>query len=174
MTMMTFDSCKFAINSETYELLTRNAYSYNVPLSPEAAWLEARRNIEYCSQSKDGKHFDSLSTCDRNIHDEIVALIDAYLNGARTLSNDRLSFLIIGSDCASKNMSTDHIPEDSVKNYDLMICATHFLGDGMALHQFANDFFVLLVSHVDEGALLERLTTEWSEKCTDAFAKVTL
>ena len=90
------------------------------------------------------------------LNNEMAALIDAYLNGARTLSIDRLSYLIIGSDNANT-------PE-SVKNHDLMICATHFLGDGMALHQSANDFFVLLGNCMDETALLEKLMAEWSEK----------
>jgi hypothetical protein len=94
----------------------------------------------------------------------MAALIDAYLNGARTLSNDRLSYLIIGSD----NVNTPQ----SVKNYDLMICATHFLGDSTALHQFANDFFVLLGSCMDETVLLEKLIAEWSEKYTDVISKV--
>ena len=68
-------------------------------------------------------------------------------------------------------MPTDHSLK-FVKNYDLMICATHFLGDGMALHQFANDFFVILGSCMDEMALLEKLTIEWSEKYTNALEKV--
>lgn len=101
----------------------------------------------------------------------MIALIDAYLNGVRTLSNDRLSYLIISSDCENTNVSTDHSLK-SVKNYDLMICATHFLGDGMALHQFANDFFVLLGSCMDQTALLEKLTIEWSEKYANTLAKV--
>ena len=67
----------------------------------------------------------------------------------------------------------DHTIQDSVKNYDLMICATHFLGDGMALHQFANDFFVLLANSVDETVLMEKLAAEWSEKYANAFTKVT-
>ena len=101
----------------------------------------------------------------------MIDLIDSYLNGARTLSNDRLSYLIISSDCANTNIPIDHSVE-SVKNYDLMICATHFLGDGMALHQFANDFFFILGSSMDETALLEKLTSEWSEKYTNDLAKV--
>ena len=101
----------------------------------------------------------------------MIELIDAYLNGDRTLSNDRLSYLIISSDGANTNTPTNHSLE-SVKNYDLMICATHFLGDGMALHQFANDFFVILGSSMDETALLEKLTNEWSEKYANALAKV--
>ena len=101
----------------------------------------------------------------------MIELIDAYLNGPRTLSNDRLSFLIVGSECANATIPTDQTLE-SVKNYDLMICATHFLGDGMALHQFANDFFVLLGSSMDETALLEKLTIEWSDKYTNELDKV--
>jgi hypothetical protein len=49
------------------------------------------------------------------------------------------------------------------------MCATHFLGDGMALHLLANDFFLLLGSRMNETALLEKLTIEWSEK----YIKVT-
>ena len=100
----------------------------------------------------------------KHLNNEMAALIDAYLNGARTLSIDRLSYLIIGSD----NTNT---PE-SVKNYHLMICATHSLGDGVTLHQSANDFFVLLGSCMDETALLEKLTAEWSEKYTDPISNV--
>ena len=112
-----------------------------------------------------------LSTCVETYDGEMTELIDAYLNGDRTLSNDRLSYLIISSDSANTNIPTDHSPE-SVKNYDLLICATHFLGDGMALHQFANDFFVILGSPTDETALLEKLTTEWSERFTKDLDKV--
>ena len=42
----------------------------------------------------------------------------------------------------------------------------------MALHQFANDFFVLLGSYMNEMALLEKLTIEWSEKYTNTLPKV--
>ena len=101
----------------------------------------------------------------------MIALIDAYLNGARTLSNDRLSYLIISSDCANTNIPTDHSLK-SVKNYDLMICVTHFLGDGLGVHQMANDLFVFLGSCMDETAFLETLTIEWSEKYSNTLAKV--
>ena len=100
----------------------------------------------------------------------MIDLIDAYLNGDRTLSNDRLSYLILSSDSANTNVP-DHSHE-SVKNYDLLLCATHFLGDGMALHQSANDFFTILGSSLDEKALLEKLTIEWSEKYSNDSAKV--
>ena len=66
-------------------------------------------------------------------------LIDAYLNGPRTLSNARLSYLL-----ASYPHSDDLCNSDATTEFNIMICAVHFLGDGMALHQTANDFFLLL------------------------------
>ncbi|KIJ33989.1 hypothetical protein M422DRAFT_233571 [Sphaerobolus stellatus SS14] len=67
--------------------------------------------------------------------------------------------------------------EDSPKEFNLLICAVHFLGDGVALHTLANDLFSLLASSsTSEGkeppsiaelnATLER---EWVE----AWANVT-
>jgi hypothetical protein len=83
-------------------------------------------------------------------------LIDTYLNGPRTLSNERLSYLVVSSDDKS---------QDAERNYDFLICATHFLGDGMALHSFANDFFGLLGGTLDDKSLEEKLSNEWSERC---------
>lgn len=82
-------------------------------------------------------------------------LIDSYLNGPRTLSNDRLSYLIVSSDDPSQGME---------KNFDFLICATHFLGDGMALHQFANDFFTLLGGPSSIEDLQTKLSMEWQSR----------
>ncbi|KAH9944223.1 uncharacterized protein BXZ73DRAFT_87166 [Epithele typhae] len=51
-------------------------FVYNAPASPEQAWLEASANIELRSQTKE-------------------ELIDSYLNGPRTLSNERLSYILL-------------------------------------------------------------------------------
>lgn len=134
-------------------------------------------------------------------------LIDAYLNGPRTLSNNRLSYLILSSpardnDNDNKDMDASEpsspatpalstsssilsletpSPSDSfssrdeddvVREYDMMLCATHFLGDGMALHATMNDFFTLLASSSpsDEGRVLsdddlyDLLDEEWSKR----------
>jgi hypothetical protein len=90
-------------------------------------------------------------------------LIDTYLNGPRSLSNERLSHLVISSDDKSQNME---------RNYDFLICATHFLGDGMALHSFANDFFGLLGSTLDDKSLEDKLSNEWSDRCLHSKDKV--
>ena len=43
----------------------------------------------------------------------------------------------------------------------------HFLGDGMALHNFANEFFGLLGSDKDETSLREILDEEWTLRWAD-------
>lgn len=55
------------------------------------------------------------------------------------------------------------LPQENerVRQYELLICAMHFLGDGMALHQFANDFFGLLGGEKSDGELREMLSEEW-------------
>jgi hypothetical protein len=91
-----------------------------------------------------------------------LELLDEYLNGPRTLSQDRLSYLIISRE--SKPTTTDS-SADIPANYDILICATHFLGDGMALHQFANDFFGLLGSSSTNHELVSTLSSEWQLRC---------
>lgn len=103
-------------------------------------------------------------------------LIDSYLNGPRTLSNDRLSYLIVSQSdfddillspppSPSVELESIDLDEDgSTSNYDILICATHFLGDGMALHQFANDFFGILGSSQNNAELVGTLEQEWETR----------
>jgi len=114
-------------------------FVYLAPRSAEHALDLADINLEYRTQTKD-------------------ELIDSYLNGRRTLSNDRLSYLVV----SSRISTTD--PAENADNCDFLICATHFLGDGMALHQFANDFFGLLGSS-STGDLAILLSNEWQMRC---------
>ncbi|OBZ78702.1 hypothetical protein A0H81_01213 [Grifola frondosa] len=135
-------------------------FVYDAPLSPEDAFADADANLEYRRQSKD-------------------ELIDAYLNGSRTLSDSRLSYLIISvpkEDVAmptpprtpSPSRTAREIavpPEDEAeRQFELLICAMHFLGDGMALHQFANDFFSLLGSEKSDVELNAVLAQEWQNR----------
>jgi len=116
-------------------------FVYTSPISPDDALNDAEINLEYKSCTKD-------------------ELIDEYLNGARTLSNDRLSYLILSQPVAEPG--TDESTES--QQYEILICATHFLGDGMALHQFANDFFTLLGSSKSQCELKAVLQDEWSSR----------
>ncbi|WVR08639.1 hypothetical protein IAU60_005696 [Kwoniella sp. DSM 27419] len=67
-------------------------------------------------------------------------LIDAYLNGPRTLSNDRLGYMFV------KAVDGPSGSSDDKASFEVMLCATHYLGDGMALHTFMNEFYTLLGS----------------------------
>jgi hypothetical protein len=108
----------------------------------------------------------------------VAELIDSYLNGARTLSNDRLSYLIVSQGGTSlpsppitpRSTSPSNEREYPLYNHDIMICAAHFLGDGMALHQFANDFFGLLGGDKTitelEAQLTEELSSRWGADST--------
>ncbi|KAG2156621.1 uncharacterized protein EDB93DRAFT_1127571 [Suillus bovinus] len=129
-------------------------FVFNPPRSPEDALVDADINLDYRTSTKD-------------------ELIDSYLNGARTLSNDRLSYLVVSQGGISlpsppltpRSTSPFDECESPSYNHDIMICAAHFLGDGMALHQFANDFFGLLGSDKTvselEGQLKEELNSRW-------------
>jgi len=94
---------------------------------------------------------------------ETIELIDSYLNGPRTLSNDRLSYLIV---------STPEAPDTPSPNHEFFICAAHFLGDGMALHQFANDFFTLLGSSKTIDELETLLRDEYKTRLGQALDEV--
>lgn len=104
-------------------------------------------------------------------------LIETYLNGPRTLSNARLSYLIVSEPTESAFPTPPRTPSPSREDaeltasapieqetgtqYELLICAMHFLGDGMALHQFANDFFGILGSQRSDAELQAMLNNEW-------------
>lgn len=72
-------------------------------------------------------------------------LISNYLNGPRQLSQQLLSKLII---------STPPYPRtNGATQFDVLLAATHFIGDGMALHTFANDFWSLVGQSCNDGNL---------------------
>ena len=69
----------------------------------------------------------------------------------------------------------DETPEaERVRQFELLICAMHFLGDGMALHAFANDFFALLGGEKTEEGLQELLEEEWRARWATAPEEVGL
>ncbi|KAG6334541.1 hypothetical protein ID866_4557 [Astraeus odoratus] len=133
-------------------------FIYAPPSSPQDALANADRNLEYKSVTKD-------------------ELIDAYLNGERTLSDERLSYLVVSTGTAPlptpplTPRQAEATPVLST-SHDLLICATHFLGDGMALHQFANDFFSLLASEKSLQELETQLGEEWNRFCRPSPGKV--
>ncbi|KNZ74090.1 hypothetical protein J132_08207 [Termitomyces sp. J132] len=108
-------------------------FSFRPPESVQAALEEAKAALYFRHESKE-------------------ELISGYLNGPRTLSNTQLSCLIISSpilrpydmdDCSSK----EH-------NYDLLMCAPHFTGDGTSLHQCTHDLLELFASSMSDEDML--------------------
>ncbi|GAA5997421.1 uncharacterized protein JCM10292_000251 [Rhodotorula paludigena] len=78
-----------------------------------------------------------------------------YLNGARLLSDSRLAYLIISTPEPSFTPAEADLAVDAEReqDYDLFLLSTHFIGDGMALHTTANEFFTLLASEQGDEAL---------------------
>jgi hypothetical protein len=64
----------------------------------------------------------------------------------------------------SAELSAHLMCNDRVFNHELLICATHFIGDGMALHQFANDFFGMLGGGLSEEELDQLVVDEWKQR----------
>lgn len=79
-------------------------------------------------------------------------LIDSYLNGPRLLSPSRLSFLVV-----SRATSTE---ASGQAEFDLLLCTTHFVGDGIALHTFANELYGLIANGGSEMELRQMLEDE--------------
>jgi hypothetical protein len=74
------------------------------------------------------------------------------MNGPRVLSNDRLSYLIISTPTASTRTE----PAD-ILNYNLFICAAHFIGDGAALNQSVHDLLCMVTSTKTDEELKREL-----------------
>ncbi|OCH94684.1 hypothetical protein OBBRIDRAFT_810282 [Obba rivulosa] len=148
-------------------------FIYTAPSSSRDLLVGAEQNLEYRTQSKD-------------------ELIDSYLNGPRTLSNTRLSYLVVSEPAGSNTaiptpprtpspsrpsteaeaeaINSSESTTEPDHHYELLICAMHFLGDGMALHQFANDFFGMLGSDKNDADFEAMLETEWRERWQDIGA----
>ncbi|GAA5849079.1 hypothetical protein JCM3766R1_002291 [Sporobolomyces carnicolor] len=71
-------------------------------------------------------------------------LLNSYLNGERLLGDDRLAYLVLST--PEQTFSND---SDEIQDYDFFLFSTHFIGDGMALHTTANEFFTLLAADGD-------------------------
>lgn len=87
-----------------------------------------------------------------------IEFLDAYLNGPRILSDERLAYLIISTSAPTFSSTSP----DEEQEYDLFLLSTHFLGDSMALHTTANEFFELLAADGPKGieAVLAKRSSE--------------
>ncbi|EPQ60425.1 hypothetical protein GLOTRDRAFT_15015, partial [Gloeophyllum trabeum ATCC 11539] len=131
-------------------------FTYTAPKSPDEALMDASSNIEYCTRSKD-------------------ELIERYVNGPRTLSDSRLSCLIISQPgvgatslptppltptCSSNPSKTD-LSAEEMYDYELLLGATHFIGDGMSVIDLCKSLFDILGSEKTTCQLEGVLRDEW-------------
>ncbi|KAJ3785522.1 hypothetical protein GGU10DRAFT_312740 [Lentinula aff. detonsa] len=112
-------------------------------------WFSPPKNK--LKESKESLIFNNLSK------DE---LISNYLNGPRTLSDERMSYLVISTP-SHPEPSTD----DDEGKYDLLMCAPHFIGDGASLHQCTHELLALLASPQTTHDLMQSLIqpSNWVE-----------
>jgi len=73
------------------------------------------------------------------------------MNGPRTLSDQFLSYLVISSKDPNflqqhGSLSANTNAGNTTADFDLLMCAPHFLGDGTSLHLATHDLLVLLAS----------------------------
>ena len=122
----------------------------------------------------------------------VLELLDAYLNGPRTLSNSRLSYLIISEPARNPELlptpprtpspggedNGEDVPAQvqeelsRERQFDFFLGAMHFLGDGIALHTFANDLFTLLGGEKTDDELRDMMQDEWRTRWETAPEEV--
>jgi len=93
-----------------------------------------------------------------------LELVSNHLNGTRTLSNDQLSCLVISQ------------YDPTIPEFHLFMCAPHFMGDGIPVHQSTHDLLVILASFKSDSELkqdledlLECNSSRWSTLLPPAF-----
>ncbi|KIY67184.1 hypothetical protein CYLTODRAFT_397528 [Cylindrobasidium torrendii FP15055 ss-10] len=125
-------------------------FVYTCPASPQDAVRETANALQY------------RPACSK---DEFV---DNFVLGPRILSNERLSFLYISRPGDVTAPLQTPTPCEEKEGYDfehaqheLMICTTHYLADGIAIHQLTNDFSTLLGGQLNESELMSLVAREW-------------
>src|SRR5260370_17679772 len=97
MIMRTSNLCMLSLFLEPPPISSHTilrSYSFHPPTSPEDALAGADSQLDYRHQDKDGMYeFRGLGVSPLKLTASTV-LIDSYLNGTRTLSSERLSYLI--------------------------------------------------------------------------------
>ncbi|KAF9551544.1 hypothetical protein CPC08DRAFT_715049 [Agrocybe pediades] len=114
------------------------------PKDVDQAVQEARNSLTLNSKSKD-------------------ELIFEYMNGPRSLSDNFISSLTIST--------SDNAVSTPEAQYNLLMCAPHFLGDGTSLHIATHDLLTLLAGPLSNAELEKELADEvdWLSVLPPAF-----
>ncbi|KAJ6532709.1 hypothetical protein DFH09DRAFT_1182023 [Mycena vulgaris] len=113
-------------------------FSFSPPSTSENAIQEAAAAVRFSHETKD-------------------ELISAYMDGPRILSNHYLSYLVIST--------PESFHDNDALEYDILMCAPHFIGDGTALHQSTHELICLVTSQKTDTELAEELDKpqNWAE-----------
>ncbi|KZT30819.1 hypothetical protein NEOLEDRAFT_1174188 [Neolentinus lepideus HHB14362 ss-1] len=131
-------------------------FVYQAPESPDELLLDANTTLNYCAHPAN-------------------ELIDKYVNGPRTLSDSRLSYLTISQPGAgpsflptpplSPSGQSDHsyedMPSQEMYDYTVFMCVAHFIGDGMSVIDLSKLLLDILGSDKSTCQLEVQLRDEW-------------
>jgi hypothetical protein len=130
----------------------------------EEALERSNEALVFSNESKDGMFV--------NIQHKMLAyaltfpeLISNYMNGPRIVFDSKLSVLII----STREGEIDQ--QKGSAEYDLLMCAPHFTGDGTSLHQSTHELLTMLASKRTDEQLLEDLylSADWADTLPPAF-----
>lgn len=107
----------------------------------------------------------------------VAELVDAFLNGPRTLSKDLLSKILISRPppVAAGQKAPEIYPNPSSpfnaqnpenEHFEFMFFSGHFLGDGVSFAVIANEFLTLLASDMAEEDLSVLVQSEIDARVT--------
>lgn len=122
-------------------------FMHKPPSSLSAALAFAHQRLQYLDPR------DGAGACD---------IVSTYLNGKRTLGDDMLACLIVRRG-TRRDQHSPQAEDAEMDDFEVMLCTTHFVGDGMALHTFMNELYGLLGgSHSDDElrAMLEHAVAD--------------
>ncbi|KAI5478834.1 hypothetical protein MNV49_004566 [Pseudohyphozyma bogoriensis] len=138
------------------ELVTRHGL---LGCTVEYAGFDSVYFVYHPPKSEGAKRRSASELMEMRTDTNAKELLDNYLNGPRTLSDSQLSRLIISTPASSFTDSSDD------QEFDFFLFTTHFLGDGMALHTSANEFFTLLSG---DGDNIEKVLSESQSAQSDS------
>lgn len=107
-------------------------------------------------------------------------VIDGCLNGPRLLASDRVSYLLVSRaptqepyPSPPQTPSLSSVGQEAFKvrgeekhEFQVLLTSLHCLGDGMAMHTLANDFFSIIGGSMSDDELRTYVAAEW-KKCIE-------
>jgi hypothetical protein len=182
------------------------AFVHSAPTSVEDALAAADARMQYFGPGGATSVNGSMPPPATTPATATLDIVDAYLNGPRTLGNDMLACLVVRAGTrreteqfgacgpervpesqssaapeANSNPNTtgtlpsttlpnpNSVSSDELELFEVMLCTTHYVGDGMALHTFMNELYTLLGSGRSDVELMVLLESEVDAKAGPAL-----